>query len=99
MASINHVKFCFAELNYLSFLYKNDSSLSNVFLIILGWKSMDLWLYAQHQHFRNSSSLTASKNLPLIPFRSALCFPHGKHLLQKTSESSLKNTTDSSGIR
>ncbi|XP_070813447.1 NAD-dependent protein deacetylase sirtuin-3, mitochondrial isoform X3 [Pituophis catenifer annectens] len=66
---------------------------------LIGWKSLDLWMYAQHQHFGNSSSLTASKNLPLIPFRSAVCFPHGKHLLQKTSESSLKNTTDLSGIR
>uniref|UniRef100_A0A8C6VC83 Sirtuin 3 n=1 Tax=Naja naja TaxID=35670 RepID=A0A8C6VC83_NAJNA len=66
---------------------------------LIGWKSLDLWMYDQHQHFRNSSSLTACKNFPLIPLRSVLCFPHGKHLLHKTSESSLKNTTDLSGIR
>ncbi|KAM6460115.1 NAD-dependent protein deacetylase sirtuin-3, mitochondrial isoform 2-T4 [Liasis olivaceus] len=66
---------------------------------LTGWKFPDLWMYAQHQHFKISSSLTACKNLPLIPLRSVLSFPHGKLLPQKTSESTLKNTTGLSGIR
>ncbi|XP_007426584.1 NAD-dependent protein deacetylase sirtuin-3, mitochondrial isoform X2 [Python bivittatus] len=66
---------------------------------LTGWNFPDFWMYAQHQHFKNSSSLTACKNLPLIPLRSVLSFPHGKLLPQKTSESTLKNTTGLSGIR